>query len=221
MNKKKATIIFWIILAIVILACIGNIMYAIFAKSSKTTNILTAISGWISGVATLVIGIIAYSQNKKYKEAEELKEKYADVIVESVWIDSIQIPQGQMIRQVLFKDVKKVSGNAFYLRIFNYSDKPIFDIKIKSLKMGSDKFDYDDVQPIYKDAYGRSFLSKDNSIVLLANIPKDALRDNDCVLIIEMKNQYDEIYQKEICFKYSKTILPHCYGLKQYKAVKI
>lgn len=221
MNKKKATIIFWIILAIVILACIGNIMYAIFAKRSKTTNILTAISGWISGVATLVIGIIAYSQNKKYKEAEELKEKYADVIVESVWIDSIQIPQGQMIRQVLFKDVKKVSGNAFYLRIFNYSDKPIFDIKIKSLKMGSDKFDYDDVQPIYKDAYGRSFLSKDNSIVLLANIPKDALRDNDCVLIIEMKNQYDEIYQKEICFKYSKTILPHCYGLKQYKAVKI
>lgn len=126
MNKKKATIIFWIILAIVILACIGNIMYAIFAKSSKTTNILTAISGWISGVATLVIGIMAYSQNKKYKEAEELKEKYADVIVESVWIDSIQIPQGQMIRQVLFKDVKKVSGNAFYLRIFNYSDKPIF-----------------------------------------------------------------------------------------------
>ncbi len=221
MNKKKATIVFWIILAIVILACIGNIMYAIFAKSSKTTNILTAISGWISGVATLVIGIIAYSQNKKYKEAEELKEKYADVIVESVWIDSIQIPQGQMIRQVLFKDVKKVSGNAFYLRIFNYSDKPIFDIKIKSLKMGSDKFDYDDVQPIYKDAYGRSFLSKDNSIVLLANIPKDALRDNDCVLIIEMKNQYDEIYQKEICFKYGKTILPHCYGLKQYKAVKI
>ncbi|MDE6284280.1 MAG: hypothetical protein K2M17_00865 [Bacilli bacterium] len=221
MNKKKATIIFWIILAIVILACMGNIIYAIFAKSDKTTNILTVISGWISGVATLVIGIIAYSQNKKYKEAEELKEKYVDVIVESVWIDSIQFPQGQMIRQVLFKDVKKVSGNAFYLRIFNYSDKPIFDIKVKSLKMGSDKFDYDDVQPIYKDAYGRSFLSKDNSIVLLANIPKDTLRDNDCTLIIEMKNQYDEIYQKEICFKYGKTILPHCYGLKQCKAVEI
>lgn len=208
MNKKKATIIFWIILAIVILACIGNIMYAIFAKSSKTTNILTAISGWISGVATLVIGIMAYSQNKKYKEAEELKEKYADVIVESVWIDSIQIPQGQMIRQVLFKDVKKVSGNAFYLRIFNYSDKPIFDIKIKSLKMGSDKFDYDDVQPIYKDAYGRSFLSKDNSIVLLANIPKDALRDNDCVLIIEMKISMMKYIKKKYALNMVRQFCP-------------
>lgn len=218
MNKKKSNFIFWLVLTIVILSCIGNILYAIFATSSRTTNVLTAISGWISGVATLVIGIIAYLQNKKYQDIEEIKEKYIDVVVESVWIDTIKFPQGQMLRQVLFKDITILSGNAFYLRLFNYTEKPIFDIKIKSLIMGDNQFDYDDIQPIYKDGYGRSFLTKDNSIMLLATIPKDNLNDNNCTIIIEMKNQYDEVYQKEISFKYGKMIIPHCYGVKQNKA---
>lgn len=74
--------------------------------------------------------------------------------------------------------------------------------------MGSDKFDYDDVQPIYKDAYGRSFLSKDNSIVLLANIPKDALRDNDCVLIIEMKISMMKYIKKKYALNMVRQFCP-------------
>lgn len=219
MNKKKFKNIFWIILSIVILACVGNVLYAIFATSSRTTNILTAISGWISGIATLAIGIIAYLQNRKYQEAEEIKEKYVDVIVESLWIDSIKTPQGQMLRQSMLKDIEQYSGQAFYLNVFNFSDKPIFDIRIESIKIDNKVYEYDSIQPIYKDMHGRSFLSENGSIWLLANIPKNYY-DANYVIKIKMKNQYDEWYQKEVLFNYSKNILPHCYGIKQNKATK-
>lgn len=218
--KRNNTKLFWIAVLIAILACVGNMLFAIFSKSDLTTNVLTAISGWISGVATLIIGIIAFLQSKKYQEMAEQKEKNIDVIVESVWIDNINMPLGQLSRQCLFKDVKMFSGKAFYLRIFNYTDKPIFDIRTNFLMIGDKKFEYNDIQPIYKDANGRSFLTNDNSFVLLASIPQNELNDNDYSIVIQMKNQYGEQFIKELSFKYARNSLPHCYGLKQQKSYK-
>ncbi len=220
MNKKKSKIVFWIILIVVISACMGNIFYAIFATASNTSNILTAISGWISGIATLVIGIIAYLQNRTYKNNDEKNEKYIDVIVESVEINSIQIRSGQMARQSLWKDTTQYSGFAFYLYLFSYSEKPVFDIRVSELKVGDKVYKYDDIQPIYKDPHGRSFLTKDNTMMLLANIPKN-FTNNEYTITIKMKNQYDEWYKKEISFNYNKNILPHCYGVKQSKSFRV
>lgn len=76
MNKKiKILLIIGIIFSC--LACITNIVLsAIFPNSGA--NIFTAISGWVSGIATAILGVIAVVQNKKYKEENDnnIKKQY-------------------------------------------------------------------------------------------------------------------------------------------------
>lgn len=66
---------FWLIIGLAFLLCGGNILIA----HLKTTgsNIFTAVSGWVSGIATAILGVIAVIQNKKYKEENDryLKEQ--------------------------------------------------------------------------------------------------------------------------------------------------
>lgn len=50
--------------------CVTNIVLAVKFPSCGT-NIFTAISGWVSGVATVILGVIAVIQNKKYKEEND------------------------------------------------------------------------------------------------------------------------------------------------------
>lgn len=68
-NKSKRKIFkswwFWCI-AIGIFLLVGNFIYAIFGNDCKQSNILTAISGWVSGLSTLLVGIIAFKQNSYY-----------------------------------------------------------------------------------------------------------------------------------------------------------
>ncbi len=56
---------FWII-TVGIICCIANFIYAIYGCDENKSNILTVISGWISGVATFIVGIIAANQSSKY-----------------------------------------------------------------------------------------------------------------------------------------------------------
>ena len=56
---------FWLMLVFVL--C-GNIAVLIFINCPDLkSNILTVISGWISGVATFFIGVIAYKQSERYQ----------------------------------------------------------------------------------------------------------------------------------------------------------
>lgn len=61
---------FWVIVIGATALCAGNIMLAHFYKESGT-NIFTAVSGWVSGIATIILGIVAVVQNKKYKEEND------------------------------------------------------------------------------------------------------------------------------------------------------
>ncbi len=57
--------LFWALASILFAA---NMIYATL-HPAEVPNIFTALSGWISGIATVILGIIAYSQNAKYEEA--------------------------------------------------------------------------------------------------------------------------------------------------------
>lgn len=73
---KKGRIIFLILgIFVAIALCIANIIFACIYKDCGT-NIFTAISGWISGIATLLIGVIAFRQSKDYKEENDRFIKY-------------------------------------------------------------------------------------------------------------------------------------------------
>lgn len=58
---------FWII---IIVAATINIVFA-SVYGTQAPNIFTAISGWVSGVATVALGIIALVQNERYEKDNE------------------------------------------------------------------------------------------------------------------------------------------------------
>ncbi len=64
------TLWFWLAIGSILLF-IANIICAIIFRGTCGANIFTAISGWVSGIATIVLGLIAVWQNRKYKEAND------------------------------------------------------------------------------------------------------------------------------------------------------
>ena len=71
--KKKfyKSWLFWIVLVGTISLLIGNILVLCFVPGDIKNAWLTLISGWVSGVATLIVGIIAYIQSGKFAKIEK------------------------------------------------------------------------------------------------------------------------------------------------------
>lgn len=60
---------FWVIIGLIL--C-GNIAVLIWVQNTDLkANLLTLISGWVSFIATLLIGVIAFRQSKDYKEEND------------------------------------------------------------------------------------------------------------------------------------------------------
>ena len=71
-----------IILSSVIGTCllVANVFFPLIWVENKATAIIVSVlSGWISGIATLLVGIIAASQTKKYKQENDvfIEKQYA------------------------------------------------------------------------------------------------------------------------------------------------
>lgn len=69
---------FWLII-IGMIFCATNFIYAIYGCDSNKSNVLTVISGWISGIATFIIGVIAYQQNEKYQLENKRQNLLSDI----------------------------------------------------------------------------------------------------------------------------------------------
>lgn len=78
MKNKFKTIIGIVIALFALALCIINIVYAVHYLDVKT-NIFTTISGWLSIIATVALGIIAIWQSKYYTLATTKSEYKKDV----------------------------------------------------------------------------------------------------------------------------------------------
>lgn len=67
-----------LIIVFVFALMITNVIFAIIFMGSDGANIFTAISGWISGIATIVLGLIAFWQNKQYKKQNDAYQEKID-----------------------------------------------------------------------------------------------------------------------------------------------
>ncbi len=63
-------ILFLFLITLVVVLAIINIFMA-YKFEGEYSNVFTAISGWVSFLATFIIGLIAYMQNKKYKKEND------------------------------------------------------------------------------------------------------------------------------------------------------
>ncbi len=64
---------FWLIVIGIIL-CAVNIGLSCRFIGTAGSNIFTAVSGWVSGIATIVLGVITFLQNKNYVLASAKRE---------------------------------------------------------------------------------------------------------------------------------------------------
>lgn len=61
------------------LLCVGNIIVLAHFKKESGANIFTAVNGWVSGIATAILGTIAVVQNRNYKqENDRVLEKQSE-----------------------------------------------------------------------------------------------------------------------------------------------
>lgn len=73
-KETKAKIFKGLLVGAIVLgiaAFIVNIVLAARSDNNNEANIYTAISGWVSGVATIILGVIAVIQNKLYKQEND------------------------------------------------------------------------------------------------------------------------------------------------------
>ncbi|MDE6201827.1 MAG: hypothetical protein K2M47_08165 [Clostridiales bacterium] len=88
MNKGKY-IALWVSLTILaVILCAVNVLLACLYNNCGA-NIFTAISGWVSGIAAIVLGVIAVLQNKKYTLASTKREIKDNIRSEQIMLADI------------------------------------------------------------------------------------------------------------------------------------
>ena len=94
--KRKTKIYF--IIAATILLMIVNLVLSIIFRGDSGANIFTTISGWVSGVATIVLGLIALWVNARYKNENDIYlEKQSDLQWKSDEKETIDLYRRQML----------------------------------------------------------------------------------------------------------------------------
>lgn len=134
MSKKEKTIIakehdkeqyfyskWWFWLIIIALIVINSCCLFIKDKT-LLSNLLTIISGWISGIATIFIGVIATRQNKRYKQdTDEYNRKQEELIKQQYDFETfkhimdarttyIKNTKGQLQNFLIMFDNKKITS---------------------------------------------------------------------------------------------------------------
>ena len=89
-KKYGLKILFWLLLVAVIASATINIRLA-FVFDGKFANAFTAISGWVSFLATILVGYIAYKQNKEYKlENDKFIQEQKDLAWRNNYVELVQ-----------------------------------------------------------------------------------------------------------------------------------
>ena len=72
LKKEKSFYEQWWYYLIIIMLLFGNIAVLILVDETVKSYWLTLISGWVSFIATITIGVVAHSQSKDYKEQNDI-----------------------------------------------------------------------------------------------------------------------------------------------------
>lgn len=147
-QKKNFMIMVWekikkpFIVALVIVAVLGFVVNIYFAyiKPNGTPNLFTAISGWVSGFATAIIGIFALSQGKEYKEegdkhiilnnlrnARQEMENYMENYLQTAL--SVKVSFDCICKELQSATLSDISKTMFNNSMYNYCNKISFFIR--------------------------------------------------------------------------------------------
>ncbi len=121
-------------------AMIVNFILAIFFHGESGANIFTTVSGWVSGIATIVLGVIAIKINAKYKEEnDDFLLKQEEMFWKSEKKSIVELYRKQVIK--CYNDFAALNFTEILNQIIakeNNIEAPIFKLSILS-KMQTEK----------------------------------------------------------------------------------
>ena len=127
---KKAISIILIILAVLLL--IVNFAFATKYLGEDGANLFTTISGWISGIATIVLGVIALYVNGQYKEENDnYLSKQEELTWKSEKRAAIELYREQIVR--CYKNFIEFNfADLLYQLLLNHEkpEGPIYDVAL-------------------------------------------------------------------------------------------
>ena len=130
--KRKTKIYF--IIAATILLMIVNLVLSIIFRGDSGANIFTTISGWVSGVATIVLGLIALWVNARYKNENDIYlEKQSDLQWKSDEKETIDLYRRQMLET--YNSFLKLNFADILYQLIEKEEKPeapIFELALLS-----------------------------------------------------------------------------------------
>lgn len=95
-NFKIGMIAATIIVAVIFII---NIIFSIIFRGENGANIFTTISGWISGISTIVLGVIALYVNAQYKkDNDEYLKKQDELFWKSEKKSSVELYRDQIVK---------------------------------------------------------------------------------------------------------------------------
>lgn len=97
--KKRFKKCIVIAVVVVTLVFIVNIVLAIIFQGDSGANIFTTISGWISGISTIVLGVIALYVNAKYKkDNDDYLKKQDELFWKNEKKSAIELYRDQIVK---------------------------------------------------------------------------------------------------------------------------
>ncbi len=184
----------------IILACfIGNFHLVLLGSGEVTNAWLTFISGWISFGATLIVGLIAYRQNKKHNEYVDFRDRFVDIVVQNVEIGSYMPPVNYIGRICVGTSSNLNSGKFLILKVFCITENAVFDLNSSKITKGEEAtLKYDKIQPIRSGMHDKTFLTKYELAYLHVAMPRCYDLSGVYTVTIEFGNQYGDLYEKNI-----------------------
>ena len=115
-----------------LVAMLVNFIFAIIFHGENGANIFTTVSGWVSGVATIVLGLIAIKINAKYKEEnDEFLKKQEEMFWKNEKKTIVELYREQVIKCYNIRPLNwhflgiRQRGFAIVLRIGYYLVKDV------------------------------------------------------------------------------------------------
>lgn len=115
--KKSTKIILIIVSSLLIVASIITSIYFACKSKGQNANLYTIISGWISGVATFVIGLLTLWLTNKIDKESKRKDDMRDKELKEQYINQLKLSANPII---YFENIEKVSFDANNMLISNH-----------------------------------------------------------------------------------------------------
>ena len=195
MKKKKILELF--IYIIMLIVSIGSILITVNAEKWFNGKALmaTIVSGDLSAISTIIIGLITLLQNQRFKD-------YAEEIEDSVNL-SLELfeHEGSKCKDFICRksEISESVPNKDFIRLFltNYYKNPVFDVKATNLYYENKKiYSYRTNSMMSLNNNRQRTLKYENSMYLIIEIPNDYL-DKNYTIEISFKNYKDNVFIKK------------------------